>query len=44
MKEKLKKISNFEWELPEGSREKMNVAARMIVRIMRVFLSSGPRA
>jgi len=30
MKEKLKKISEFEWELPKGSRERMNVAARII--------------
>jgi len=30
MKEKLKKISDFEWELPKGSRERMNVAARII--------------
>ena len=30
MKEKLKKINDFEWELPKGSRERMNVAARII--------------
>ncbi len=30
MKEKLKKVNDFEWELPKGSRERMNVAARII--------------
>jgi len=30
MKEKLKKTGDFEWELPKGSRERMNVAARII--------------
>jgi len=30
MKEKLKKIDDFEWMLPKGSREKMRVGARII--------------
>ncbi len=30
MKEKLQKISEFEWQLPKNSRERMNVAARII--------------
>jgi tRNA-splicing ligase RtcB len=30
MKEKLKKLNDYEWLLPKGSREKMNVDARII--------------
>lgn len=30
MKEKLNQINDFIWELPHGSREKMNVGARII--------------
>lgn len=30
MKEKLKQINEFEWELPKGSRERMNVGAKII--------------
>ena len=30
MKEKLKQVSDFVWELPKGSREKMSVSARII--------------
>jgi tRNA-splicing ligase RtcB len=30
MKEKLKQISDFVWELPKDSREKMKVGARII--------------
>ena len=30
MKEKLKKINDYEWLLPKGSREKMNVDAKII--------------
>ena len=30
MKEKLKKINDFEWLLPKGSREKMRVDAKII--------------
>jgi tRNA-splicing ligase RtcB len=30
MKEKLKKVNDYEWQLPKGSREKMTVDARII--------------
>ena len=30
MKEKLKKLNDFEWLLPKGSRDKMNVDAKII--------------
>jgi tRNA-splicing ligase RtcB (3'-phosphate/5'-hydroxy nucleic acid ligase) len=30
MKEKLKKINDYEWLLPKGSREKMSVDAKII--------------
>ena len=30
MKERLKKINEFEWMLPKGSRERMNVDAKII--------------
>lgn len=30
MKEKLQKISEFEWYLPKGARDRMNVGARII--------------
>ena len=30
MKEKLKQVGDFEWELPAGSREKMTVPAKII--------------
>ena len=30
MKEKLQRINDYEWLLPKGSRERMNVAAKII--------------
>ncbi len=30
MKEKLKQLNEFEWELPKGVRERMNVGAKII--------------